>query len=152
MISSKKQSPWHLSTPRASIYSLNYKALITHFMQCFTKLIGTRSRTTSTTNTFQTSNDYIYRHSFYETGNTLQITITSTPKCNFFHNSIFYINFDVRAACALSLIGIYHYYSPSSGFMFVYTVCTSSNSSRRSIILSKVSRCSGVTSFKSLGM
>lgn len=40
----------------------------------------------------------------------------------------------------------------SSGFMLVYTVCTSSNSSIFSTILLMVSRCSGVTSFRSLGM
>lgn len=36
-------------------------------------------------------------------------------------------------------------------FMFVYTFCTSSNSSRRSTILSMVSRCSSVTSLRSFG-
>ena len=47
---------------------------------------------------------------------------------------------------------IYRLHYSSSGFMLVYTVCTSSNSSSLSTILFNVSRTSGVTSFKSFGI
>lgn len=49
-----------------------------------------------------------YLHSSHKAGNTLKVTITSSPKSNFFHHSIFHIQFDVGATSSLGSIHIFH--------------------------------------------
>ena len=93
--------------------------LISHFMQRFTQLIRTGSRTASTSDTFQLFNDIFYFHTCHQTGNTLQTTVTSTPVSHFFQHTLFYIEFDIRAASPLGSIHIFQSSPSSAGFMLV---------------------------------
>ena len=88
-------------------------------MQRFTQLIRTGSRTASTSDTFQLFNDIFYFHTCHQTGNTLQTTVTSTPVSHFFQHTLFYIEFDIRAASPLGSLNIFHSSPSSAGFMLV---------------------------------
>lgn len=123
-------------------------------MQRPAKLVGARSKTASATYTLQLCYNLGNGHPRHQTGYALQIAVTSSPERNIFQHVVLYLEFDVGATGPLGLICIFHYSSPesSTGFILVYTFCTSSSSSRRSTILSIVARCSSVSSFSSFGM
>ncbi len=139
---------------RLSVMDSLFVLCFLHLAQCFAKLVGTRSRSVTTTDTFQSFNDIFHFHSLHQSPDSLKVSVTSSPEKDFRNDSVFHLEFDVAAASALRLISqlLYHYSSSVAGFMLVKTVCTSSNSSNLSIIFSMVSRCSGVTSLVSFGM
>ena len=127
------------------------RALISHLMQCPAQLVGARSRAVAAADALQAGYYRLHRHPLHQAADALQVPVASAPEVHVLHDALFHLQLDAGAASALCLVCMHHY-SSSAGFMLVYTVCTSSNSSRRSTILSMVSRCAGSTSFKSLAM
>ena len=82
--------------------------LCLNFTQSLTKLVRTRSYTITTSDTFQFGYRFLHFHAFYQTADTLKISIASAPKEHLLDNSFFNFQFDVTATSTLRLIGQFH--------------------------------------------
>ena len=137
-------------------------------LQGAAKLVGTGCGLCTATDAVELADDVLGLHSAHQLTQSLCVTVASTVEIAV-RDTALIIEGHINELTARA-VGLVEYltgtgcfclhlshaakaiYSPSSGFMLVYTVCTSSNSSSLSTILLMVSRCSGVTSFRSLGI
>ncbi len=112
------------------------------------QLVGTTGGFQSASDALEPADDILCLLPTHQLSNASRIACTSAIELNGVDDarSIINIQFYRFGASAPCFVNSLHAY-----FMLVYTFCTSSNSSRRSTIFSMVSRCSSVTSFRSLG-
>ena len=82
--------------------------LCLNFSQSLTQLVWTRCPSISAFDTFKTGNHIFHFHPFYQSGDSLKITITSTPKEHLLDNTVFNFQFDMTATGSLSLISQFH--------------------------------------------
>ena len=87
--------------------------------QCFAKLVRTRSRSITTSDTFELLYDCFYLHSLYQRTDTLKVSVAASPKEKFGNDTIFHFQFNMAATSSLRLVSQFLNHYSSAGFMLV---------------------------------
>ena len=85
-----------------SLFSFSLRFL--YFTQSLAKLVGTRSRSVSASDSFELRNDIFCLHSLHQRTDALKVSVTSSPEKDFGDYTIFHFQFDVATTSALRLV------------------------------------------------
>ena len=104
--------------------SLLFFLCFLYLAQSLAKLVGTRSRSVSASDAFQSFDDIVNLHSLHQFSDTLKVPVASSPKVELGYDTVFYLQFDVATTSTLRLVSKFLDHYSSAGFikLFIITV------------------------------